>query len=158
MSANAHMVPHAFLIESLGYLLLEGNPMKAALVSLSLSLGMAAVAVAQSSSSASSPEPLHYTHSELRELTRNPNSTQQYHVLATYYSQQQTAYLEKASSERAEWERRSSGATGAAAKGFTPANASRNRYEYFICEASHAGEVASHYRDLEQPSQLSTNR
>jgi hypothetical protein len=85
---------------------------------------------------------------EVEALLRSAHSPVQYHTLAVYFHQKQTAYEVQAQAEKAEWERRSQNVVGVAAKYPRPVDSSRNRYTYFMYEADRMAHQAAHFDAL----------
>jgi hypothetical protein len=95
----------------------------------------------------------HYTHSELRKMTQEAHTEQQYKVLASYYRSQQQAFEQQAQAERVEWIRRSQNVTSLAAKYPRPVDSSKNRYEYLTYEAGQMSQQAAHFESLSARAQ-----
>ena len=58
----------------------------------------------------------HYTRAQLKQLTREAHTPEQYRTLAGYYEKQHKDYLQQAVEEKQEWVRRSQNIMGVAAK------------------------------------------
>lgn len=102
---------------------------------------------------AQTPGAQHYTHSELRKMSQEAHTEQQYRVLASYYRSQQQAFAQQAQAEKVEWDRRSQNVIGPAAKYPRPVDSSKNRYEYFTYEADQMSQQAAHYESLSARTQ-----
>jgi hypothetical protein len=112
-----------------------------AIASLLVTMATAAVQAEPSTQLVSS-------HAEVAALLRSAHSTTQYHVLAIYFHQQQTALDLEAQAEKAEWQSRSRNSAGMAAKYPRPADSSRFRYEYLKSKAETAARHAAHFEEL----------
>jgi hypothetical protein len=81
-------------------------------------------------------------------MMREARTADQYRTLADYFRSQQQHIELQAQAEKEEWQRRSQNVSGPAAKYPRPVDSSRNRYEYFSCEAQEMQRQAAHYDDL----------
>jgi cobalamin biosynthesis protein CbiD len=120
------------------------------IAALMLSVTAAAVANAQTNAVAqeigNSP-----TYAQVRQLIREAQAPEQFRFIATYYSERQMTYLQKAAEEKAEWERRSQNITGILAKYPRPVDSARNLYEYYMLKASETGALRAKYIRLAAP-------
>jgi hypothetical protein len=89
-----------------------------------------------------------YSHAELKKMIGEAHTAEQYKTLATYFSSRQTSYEQKAAEEKHEWLQLSGGYAAPYLKYPRPADASRNRYEYFTYEAQQMNAQAAHYEGL----------
>jgi hypothetical protein len=89
--------------------------------------------------------------SELKQMTRDAHTPEQYAALAQTYSQLQKAYNDKAFEEKLEWDRRSQITSSLYAKYPKPADSARNLYEYYAYKAAEAGSLAAKYGQLAAP-------
>ncbi len=92
--------------------------------------------------------PVHYSHSQLRQIERSAHTAQQYEQLAAYFRGRAQEYHGKADGEMEEWVRRMPYTMSLYAKYPTPADSSRNRYEYFRYEQTEMNRQAAHYEVL----------
>ena len=127
-------------------------------VALIITAGYALVSFAQSNATPPAAAGAHYSGAELRRLERAAHTPQQYHVLASFSRGQQESYRQRATEEKQEWERRSVDVSGPAAKSPRPVNSARNLYEYYAQMADRAGQLASHYQELERSSSVLSQR
>jgi hypothetical protein len=116
-----------------------------------LSLALATLGNAQGTDS-SKQTGEHYTQSELKKLINEAHTSDQYDVLARYYSNEQRAFLQKAADEKQEWARRSQFTTSISAKYPRPVDSARNLYEYYSYKASEAGVLSDKYHRLVGPA------
>lgn len=100
---------------------------------------------------ASAETDTHYTRSQLKQMVRDAHTSEQYRILASYYGEQQKAYLRQAAEEKQEQERRSQNTTSTAAKYPQPVDSARNRYEYYMHKAGEAEALAAKYSQLAAP-------
>ncbi|MGA9071001.1 MAG: hypothetical protein WB424_12140 [Terracidiphilus sp.] len=116
-----------------------------------LALAFAGAASAQSAAS-SAENVAHYTTAQVKELALNAHAPEQYAVLASYYGAQKADYLQQATAEKKEWERRSQNITGVLAKYPRPVDSARNLYEYYLAKASEAGTLEAKYHQMAAPN------
>ncbi len=115
-------------------------------------LALALVGVGNALGAASSAETGdHYSQAQLKELTRNAHSPEQYKALAHYYGERQRDYRQLAAEEKAEWERRSHNVMGVQAKYPRPADSARNLYEYYAAKATESETLEAKYTGLAEP-------
>jgi hypothetical protein len=98
----------------------------------------------------------HLTRSQAKTLAKQAHTPEQYSVLAEYYGRMQNDYLKKAAGEKAEWERRSQMTAALAQKYPRPADSSRNRYEYFMNEATQFEALKAKYSKMAAPAGAKT--
>ena len=91
------------------------------------------------------------TRAEVKQLAREAHAPDQYRTLSSYYSQEQSKYLQLAADEKKEWERRSQNSTSMAAKYPRPEDSARNLYEYYMHKASESGALEAKYSHLTAP-------
>jgi UDP-N-acetylglucosamine pyrophosphorylase len=112
-----------------------------------LSIALAGFVSAQGTE-VSSDKALLCPHSHLKQMTREAHTQEQYKAIAECYEKLQKYYLQKAAEERQEWARISQNITASAAKYPRPVDSARNRYEYYLSQASKAGELSAKYSQL----------
>ena len=115
-----------------------------------VSIALATAASAQEAVSLSGSHS-RYTHSQLKQMTREAHTPEQYSALADYYTGLQREYLRKAEEERQEWLRRSQGVTWMGAKAPRPMDFSREAYQYDMSRAGKAEAAAAKYGQLAAP-------
>ena len=116
-------------------------------------LALAFAGAASAQGTASSPETnAQYTKAQLKQLTLNAHTPEQYTALASYFSKQRDNYLQKAAEKKKEWAQLSQNVTSAAAKYPRPADSVRNYYEYYMQKASEAGTLEAKYNRLAAPN------
>jgi len=116
-----------------------------------LALAFAGAASAQGAASSAETD-AHYTKAQLKQLTLNAHTTEQYSDLASYFSKQRGTYLQKAAEKQKEWVQLTQNVTSAAAKYPRPADSVRNYYEYYMRKASEAGMLEAKYSRLAAPN------
>jgi hypothetical protein len=116
-----------------------------------LSLAFAGVANAQGTAS-STETGAHYTQAQLKQLASNAHAPEQYQALASYFGKQHKDYLQQATEEKKEWERRSQNVTGILAKYPRPVDSARNLYEYYMYKATEAQTLEAKYGRLAAPN------
>jgi hypothetical protein len=116
-----------------------------------LSLAFAGVANAQGTAT-STETGAHYTQAQLKQLASNAHAPEQYRALASYFGKQHKDYLQQATEEKKEWERRSRNVTGILAKYPRPVDSARNLYEYYMYKATEAQTLESKYERLAAPN------
>jgi hypothetical protein len=89
-----------------------------------------------------------YSHAELRKMISEAHTAEQYQTLATYFSSREISCEQKAAVEKQEWLRLRPVYATLNQKYPRPADASKNRYEYFAYKAQQMNERATHYEDL----------
>jgi hypothetical protein len=122
-----------------------------------VTFGLSAFGVAQERASSPAASEVHYSRTELRQLTKEAHTQQQYQTLAGYFRDQQQRFQQQANSEKQEWDRRSQNTVGVAAKYPKPADSARNLYQYYAYEADQKGKLAARYEDLAQSTQSAGN-
>jgi hypothetical protein len=85
-------------------------------------------------------------------LASNAHAPEQYRALASYFGKQHKDYLQQATEEKKEWERRSRNVTGILAKYPRPVDSARNLYEYYMYKATEAQTLESKYERLAAPN------
>jgi hypothetical protein len=90
----------------------------------------------------------HSMKARVKQLVRDAHTPDQYRVLASYYDEQQKAYLKQAADEKQEWLLRSQNIVGVAAKYPRPVDSARNLYEYYTHKAAEAGDQHTKYAQL----------
>lgn len=89
-----------------------------------------------------------YTHSQLKQMTREAHTPEQYNALAAYYARLQREYLREAEKDRQEWVERSKGVTWAGAKTPRPMDFSHDAYQCDMSKAAKAESAAAKYGQL----------
>jgi hypothetical protein len=89
---------------------------------------------------------------QVAQLEREAQAPEQYKALASYFGTQQDKYLQMASNEKKEWDRRSQNIVGPAAKYPRPVDSARNLYEYYMYKATENGSLEAKYSHLAAPS------
>jgi hypothetical protein len=118
-------------------------------------LSLILVGVGNAQGAAFSPETgANYSLAQLKQLARNAHDPEQYKTLAGYYGERQKHYLQQAAEEKKEWERRSQNVMGVLAKYPRPVDSARNLYEYYMYEASEAGNREVQYSRMASPHAL----
>jgi hypothetical protein len=92
------------------------------------------------------------TSGQLKQMAKEAHTPEQYTALARSYSQLQKSYLDMASDEKQEWDRRNQNIVSIAAKYPRPVDSARYLYEYYTYKASEAGALAEKYSQLAAPS------
>ena len=115
-------------------------------------LALAFAGAASAQGTASSPETnAQYTKAQLKQLTLNAHTPEQYTALASYFSQQSEMYLQKAAEKQKVWVQLTQNVTSHASKYPTPADWARTRYEYYMSKASKAGTFEAKYSHMATP-------
>ena len=126
--------------------------MRLKIVSVScLSFALASVAGGQAVSH-STPVGAKVSSSQLKKMTADAHTPDQYAAIAAAYAQQQAGYQAQADEEKQEWARRSTNIMLTAAKYPRPVDSARNLYEYYAYKAAQAGQFAAKYSKLAAPS------
>lgn len=86
-------------------------------------------------------------------MVRSAHTADDYASLASYYKWRQEDLQQRASGELMEWARLSPYGIRVPAKYPTPADASRNRYEYLSYEARQMSQKAAYYENLAETTQ-----
>ena len=116
-------------------------------------LALAFAGAASAQGTASSPETnAQYTKAQLKQLTLNAHTPEQYTALASYFSQHSEMYLQKAAEKQKVWVQLTQNVTSHASKYPTPADSVRNYYEYYMHKASEAGMLEAKYHQLAGPN------
>jgi alkylhydroperoxidase/carboxymuconolactone decarboxylase family protein YurZ len=110
-----------------------------------------AIAASTSASGAPADKTSQPTSGQLKQMTKDAHTPEQYSALAQSYGQLQKAYLDKASEEKQEWDRRSQDIVSIAAKYPRPVDSARYLYEYYTYKATEAGALATKYSQLAAP-------
>jgi hypothetical protein len=110
-------------------------------------------AMALAMASAESTIAPQYGKAELQRMIRQAHTPQEYQVLAGYFRSRQQKFEQQAQAEKEEWQRRSQNVTGPAAKWPRPVDSSKNRYDYFACQANQMAQQAARYESLATHSQ-----
>lgn len=122
-----------------------------------LSIALASIVSAEGAyASAESGD--HYTRAQLKQLTHEAHTPEQYKNLAGYYEKRQQDYLQQAVEEKKEWERRNQNIMGVAAKYPRPVDSARYLYEYYVEMATEAGALSAKYNQLAEPTAPVTTR
>ena len=112
-------------------------------------LALAFAGAASAQGTASSPETnAHYTKAQLKQLTLNAHTPEQYTALASYFSQQSEMYLQKAAEKQKVWVQLTQNVTSHASKYPTPADWAQIHYEYYMSKASKAGTLEAKYSHM----------
>ena len=119
-------------------------------------LGSASCASAQSGVS-SNYEGEHLTHGQVKHLTREAHTPEQYKILAGYYEQRRLSYEKQAEQEKEEWIRRSQYATGVGTKYPRPVDSASYLYEYYEDSAKEMSDLSSKYRQLVELTETKSN-
>jgi hypothetical protein len=109
-------------------------------------------------SSSTTASGVHYSRTDVRRLTKEAHTPEQYQALAGYFRDQQQQFQQQANSEKLEWDRRSQNTIGVASKYPKPADSARNLYQYYAYEADQKGKLAARYEDLAQSAQSAGNQ
>jgi hypothetical protein len=88
--------------------------------------------------------------SELKKMVRSAHTADDYASLASYFKWRQEDLQQRARGELMEWAQLSPFGIRMPSKYPTPADASRNRYEYFTYEARQMSQKADYYENLAQ--------
>jgi len=112
-----------------------------------LSFALVSAGNAQGTTSAADTG-VHLSRSQLKQLTSDAHTPEQYNTLAAYYGAKQATYLRKAEDERLEWVRRSQNIVLIEAKYPRPVDSAKYLYEYYLTEATDAGALAAKYANL----------
>jgi len=91
---------------------------------------------------------VHYSQSQLKQLTHDARTPEQYKNLATAYAKQQSSFLQQAAEEKAEWQRRSQNIVSINAKYPRPVDSARYLYEYYVYKASEAAALSAKYDQM----------
>lgn len=94
----------------------------------------------------------HYSQAQLKRLTLDAHTPEQYKALASSYTKQQLFFLQQAEEEKKEWERRSTNVVGVNAKYPRPVDSARYLYEYYAYKASEAGTLSAKFARLGSPA------
>lgn len=122
-----------------------------------LSLAFAGVGNAQAPGP-STDSSSHYTRSQVKELSRSAHAPDQYRVLAAYYGDCQSLYLQRAAKEKKEWEQLRPNTVSMAAKYPRPADSAHNAYEYYMAKASESEAQEAKYSRLATPDALAKSQ
>jgi len=122
---------------------MKNSVLAASVLSIALVTAAASTAFAMPADKSSQPSA-----GQLKQMAKDAHTPEQYTALAQSYSQLQKSYLEKATEEKQEWDRRSQNIMSIAAKYPRPVDSARNLYEYYAYKASEAGALASKYSQL----------
>jgi alkylhydroperoxidase/carboxymuconolactone decarboxylase family protein YurZ len=112
-----------------------------------LSLAFAGIGTAQGQD-LSAKDGKQTTQAQVAQLERKAQTPEQYKALASYFGTQQNKYLQMASEEKKEWDRRSQNIVSIAAKYPRPVDSARNLYEYYMYKASENGSLEAKYSHL----------
>ncbi len=91
------------------------------------------------------------TQAELKQLTQEAHSPDQYKTLAGYYGEEHAKYQRLATEEKKEWDRRSQSVMGVTAKYPRPVDSARYLYEYYSYKASESELLEAKYSKLASP-------
>jgi len=92
-----------------------------------------------------------YTSAQIRRMTRDAHTVEQYTLLADYYQTQHRLYRRKAAEMMGEWARRNEGIAPLYENYPRPVDSARNLYEYYHYEAVQAfAKVALYSRLADQ--------
>jgi hypothetical protein len=115
-------------------------------------LSLALTYVGNAQSTASSPATgAQFTQAEAKQMERVAHDPGQYKTLANYFGERQKSYMQKAADAKKEWELRGQGVIGNQAKYPRPVDSARNLYEYYMYQASKAGNLEAKYNHLASP-------
>jgi spore coat polysaccharide biosynthesis protein SpsF (cytidylyltransferase family) len=114
-------------------------------------------AAQEHASSSRTVSEVHYSRAQLRQLTKEAHTQQQYQTLAEHFHNQQQRFQQQAHSEEQEWVRRSQYTVGVAQKYPRPADSAKNLYDYYAYEADQNGKLAARYEDLAQQAPRSAS-
>jgi hypothetical protein len=126
---------------------MKNSVLAASVLSIALVTAAASTAFAMPADKSSQPSA-----GQLKQMAKDAHTPEQYNALAQSYSQLQKSYLEKATEEKQEWDRRSQNIVSIAAKYPRPVDSARNLYEYYAYKASEAGALATKYSQLAAPA------
>lgn len=84
------------------------------------------------------------SHAELKQLIRDAHTPEQYQALAAWFRSQEKLFADKATAEKAEWERRQAITTGPIIKSAS-ADSARNLYQYYAYKADEMATRALSY-------------
>ncbi len=93
------------------------------------------------------------SHARLKKMMSAAHTDGQYTALATYFMTQEESYSQKAAAEKQEWYRLRPITPTLYQRYPRPADAARNRYEYFTYKAQQMDAKASHYEELAESAQ-----
>jgi len=105
---------------------------------ISISAGLTAQTTVSASSSAISQH-------ELKKEIARAHTSEQYSMLANYFLQQEKVFRDKASEEKAEWERRKQVTISLGVKYPSPADSARNLYTYYDSRANQMARRVAEY-------------
>jgi hypothetical protein len=115
---------------------------------IQIAYALLAFALASGVASAASPSTVNRSSYDVKKMTQEAHTAQQYQALAAYFRSRQRAFEQQAHSEIAWFARRELNVSLPAAKYPAPLDSSRNRYEYFKYEAQQMSRKAAHYESL----------
>jgi len=118
-------------------------------IAVTLALASSALAISQQTIAARGPKPTplqvpHLSRSELKKLTRDANTPEQYQELAAYYRTKQQTLKDRA---RGEWSEALSRSIFSTGNRMSPVAISMARYQAFKDEARQAAEKAAFFED-----------
>lgn len=125
--------------------------MKKSLVAASVLTLALAIAASTSASGTPAEKTTQPTSAQLKQMTRDAHTPEQYTALAQSYSQVQKSYLDMAADEKQEWDRRSQNIMSIAAKYPRPVDSAKYLYQYYTYKAWEAGALAAKYSQLAAP-------
>ena len=99
-------------------------------------------------SPAPAPDRPQFTSSQIRQMTRDAKTPEQFTELADFYQTRRRMYVRLASEEMAEWTRRNTILTPLSEKWPTPSDSARNLYEYYLHQAAKSAALANRYSRL----------
>jgi len=99
-----------------------------------------------------------YTQAQVKQLEASAHSPDQYKTLAHYYESRQQYFERQAADAKMEWEQRSKGVSGYAAKYPRPMDSARNQYEHYVAKANEAGALFAKYNRMAEPGVMASNQ
>jgi hypothetical protein len=114
---------------------------------LRIALVLVFLAMAVGVACAEAPARPNYTRAEIQKMARDAHTAEQYRELAEYYRYRQQSFELRARAEKHEWVRRTFDVS-APGKYPSPEDSSKNRYEYFMYEATKMSLLATRYSML----------
>jgi hypothetical protein len=131
-------------------------------IAVTLTLASSALAVGQLTVAARGPQAPSvqmpsFSNSEIKKMTRQAHTPEQYQTLADFYRGQQQSFKDRARGEWAEAIRRSQFSFGTTEKWPRPVDSSMNRYQYFSYEARQMAGKAEYFEKLSSKASQADN-
>ena len=114
---------------------------------LQIALVLVLMAMAVGVACAEAPARQNYTRAEIQKMVHEAHTSEQYRELAEYYRFRQQSFELRARAEKHEWVRRTFDVS-TPGKYPSPEDSSKNRYEYFMYEATKMSLLAVRYSML----------